>query len=72
MYYLISFIFTYLKMQVFSVIYISYKTSIFDDLYSQFCYSVNVDKVVVLFGGGGDMSTLHAVIELVLTFCTPE
>ena len=34
------------------------------------CHSVNVDGVVVLFGGGRYTSTLHAVIELVWTFCT--
>ena len=30
----------------------------------------HVDRAVVLLGGGGDMSTLHAVIKLVWTFCT--
>ena len=32
------------------------------------CHSENVDGLVVIFGGGGDTSTLHAVIELVLNF----
>ena len=35
-----------------------------------FCCSMNVDGVVFLFGGGGDTSKLHAVIELVKTFFT--
>ena len=29
-----------------------------------FCCSVNVDEVVNLCGGGGDTSTLHALIKL--------
>ena len=32
--------------------------------------SVNVDRVIILFGGGGDTWTLFWVIELVWTFCT--
>ena len=32
------------------------------------CHSVNVDGVVVLFGGGGNTSALHVVIEIVWTF----
>ena len=32
------------------------------------CCSVKVDGVVVQLGGGGDTSTLHVVIELVLNF----
>ena len=33
---------------------------------------VNVDRVVVLLGGGGDTSTLHAVIKLVWAFLHSE
>ena len=34
------------------------------------CHSVNVDGVIVLFGGGGDTSILDAEIKLVPTFST--
>ena len=34
------------------------------------CCSVNVDRVVVLLGGGRDTPTLHAVIKLIWTFCS--
>ena len=34
------------------------------------CCSVNVDRVVMVLGGGGDTSTLYVISEGVSTFCT--